>query len=255
MEANLKNKIGFFLFFFLVLFLGVGGYFFTDYMLQKEVCNKENKIEEKKDYRIDKNKDYIYFINSETISEGAEIYYQDVVINLSTQEVLTETLEKENRIYKESIKYIDDEDVYIMSEDLINYNNDNIYSLTFREYQTYSYGDYVSLIINDYNYTCFDLVTFNKSKSYVFDTTNGNVINESDLLNLYHTNIDSIKSDIREYLNSKQEIVDEEEYLKIDDTLNNFTNYALYIDNVGNLYISFLVKTSKQDYNEIMEVN
>ena len=45
----------------------------------------------------------------------------------------------------------------------------------------------------------------------------------------------------------------EEELIKIDDTIDNL-NYSLYINDYGRLYVSFLVKTTKVDYNEVMEV-
>lgn len=252
MEENFKNKLGFWTFCLLVIFLLVGGYFFTQYMINEDNTPKENSEIKNKSYKIDEKKEYIYFINEEIISEGAEIYYQDVVINLKTQESLTEILKKENNIYKNNIKYLDD--VEFLSDELINYNNDNLYALTFREYKTYEYKNYVSLIINDYNYSCFDLTTFNKTKSYIFDTETGKVFEQEEILNLFNTNMELIKEKIREHLNNKQEMVDEVELIKIEDTLNDFNNYSLYIDDYGKLYISFLVKTSQVDYNEIMEV-
>lgn len=253
MEENFKNKLGLFTFIFIILFLAIGGYFFTNYLLNEKEDNKTNNNKEKQDYRIDQKKDYIYFTNSEVISEGAEIYYQDVVINLTTQETLNETLEKENQIYKNNIKYISDQN--ILSDEIINYNNDNLYALTFREYSTYEYEKFVSLVLTDYNYSCFDLITFNKTKSYIFNIETGKVLEEQEILKLYNTNIESIKEKIREYLLSKQEIIDEVELIKIEDTLNEFNNYSLYINEYGKLYISYLVKTSQVDYNEIMEVN
>ena len=69
--------------------LAIGGYFFMDYVL-KDPGEKETESTEKVNHKIDKEKDFIYFENAETISESAEIYYQDVVIKLDTQEVLTE---------------------------------------------------------------------------------------------------------------------------------------------------------------------
>ena len=36
---------------------------------------------------------------------------------------------------------------------------------------------------------------------------------------------------------------------------NDFNNYSLYINDYGKLYISYLVKTTQVDYNEVMEVN
>lgn len=250
MEENFKNKLGFWVFFFLVLFLGVGGYFLTDYLLSDK---SDENISQKEivDHKIDKNKDYIYFINGETISEGAEIFYQDVVINLDTQTNLTETLEKENKIYKNNIQYLSD--VKMLSEELVNYNFDNLYALTFRNYKVYEYGDYVSLVIDAHNYSCFDLNTFVSTKSYIFNTKNGSLLNNEEILKKYNLNMDNVLEKVRIKLNETQKVVDEVELIKIDDTLNNL-NYSLYINEYGKLNISFLVKTTQVDYNEIMEV-
>ena len=74
MEENFKNKLGFWTFCLLVIFLLVGGYFFTQYMINEDNTPKENSEIKNKSYKIDEKKEYIYFINEEIISEGAEIY-------------------------------------------------------------------------------------------------------------------------------------------------------------------------------------
>lgn len=252
MEENLKNKLGFWIFIIIVLFLAIGGYFFMDYVL-KEPEEKNNDLKEKINHKIDKNKDFIYFENAETISEGAEIYYQDVVINLDTQEVLTESLRKENKIYKENIQYISKQS--LMNEELITYNNDDLYSLNFREYKTYEFDKYVSLLIIDQYYTCFDLNTFYKTKSYIFNTETGALLTEEEILSLYDLEMAEIKNKIKTHLESKQVIDNEVEVIRIEDTINDFKNYAFYINEYGRLYISYLVKSTQVDYNEIMEVN
>jgi len=254
MEENLKSKLGFSIFIIAVIGLAFGGYFFMKYTLD-ETNNKNNSNNKNEDisYKIDESKDYIYFENEETISESAEIYYRDVVINLNTQTTLTESLKNENKRYKNNIKYISDQN--IISEEIIHYNYDNLYALTFREYETYNYDKYISLLVNDFNYTCFDEKTFNKTKSYIFDTKTGKQLTEEEILNLYDTSMDKIKENIRNVLTEKQTTVDEEELIKIDDTLDNFNTYSLYINDYGKLYISYLVKTTQVDYNEVMEVN
>lgn len=252
MEENFKNKLGFFAFFFLVVFLAVGGFFFTNYLANRPEDNKvvENNSE-KTDYRIDKNKEYIYFVNDKVISESAEIYTKDVVINLSTQSTLNESLEKENKIFNNNIKYLDETE--LLTDELITYNNDNLYALTYREYKTFEYNNYISLVLEDYNYSCFDLSTFIGTKGYIFDTNTGKLLSNDEVLDMYNLNIEGLKELIKEYLNKKQQVVDEQELIKIDDTINNL-NYSLYINEYGRLYVSYLVKTTKVDYNEIMEV-
>jgi len=227
MEENFKNKLGLWMFIIIILGFAIGGYFFTQNIIKDYDSTKENKEAKKTDYKIDKDKDYIYFINEEVISEKAEIFYRDVVINLSTQETLTETLKKENRIYKNTIKYIKDTEVL---EDIIVYNKDGLYALNFREYTVYEFEEYISLVVDDYNYTCFDDTTFAKTKSYIFNIKNGKLLTENEILKLYNKNMNKIKEQIKEYLNEEQTVFDNEELIKIDETINDFNNYSLYIN-------------------------
>lgn len=252
MEEKFKSKLGFSLFFIIVLVLSVGGYFATQYLINSDSNDKVNKDEKVTSVKIDNSKDYIYYINDKEVSSSAEIDYKDVVINIKGQETLTEQLENENKNYDSTIKYINDEN--ILSDEMIKYNNDNIYSLTFRRYTNYEYSNYVSLFVSDYNYSCFDSVTFNKVKSYIFDTKSGKLLSEEEILKKYSLSLDGVKEMIREKLVSEQKVVDDVELIKVDDTISEFNNYAFYIDNYGKLNISFLVKTSQVDYNDIMEV-
>lgn len=254
MEENFKNKLGFWMFFVIVLFLAIGGYFFTDYILNvKEEVSKNNKKEEKINYKIDEEKDYVYFQNEKSIidEDDVEVYYKDVIINIKGQENITEILENENKKYQGNIKYLSD--MELLSEDIITYNYNNIYALTFREYKVYEYNDYVSLVIDNHNYSCFDLNSFASTKSYVFDISEGKLLTNEDVLNLYDVNMNHIINKIKEKLTNDQQVVDEVELIKIDETINDL-NYSLYINEYGRLYISFLVKTTQVDYNEIMEV-
>ena len=254
MEENFKNKLGFWTFFLIVLTLAIGGYFLTNYLLYEEKNNKEkNNNEENISYKIEEAKDYIYFENEEEIidEDGVSVFYKDVIINIKGQEALTETLEKEKNIFKNNIKYLSD--IEILSDELITYNYNNIYALTFREYKVYEYNKYISLVIDDHNYSCFDLNTFIGTKSYIFDIEKGILITNEELLDLYNTNIDLIKDKIRTKLTETQQVVDDVELINIDDTINNL-NYSLFINEYGRLFISYLVKTTQVDYNEIMEV-
>ena len=252
MEENFKNKFGFFTFILIVLGLAVGGYFYMNYTIKDVKMGKDKTKEEVTDYKVDKDKDFIYYKDEETISEEGEIYYKNVVINLSTQEVLNELLEKENKIYKDNIKYRSD--VSIPTEEIINYDYDNLYSLTFREYKDYTYNNYVSLLVNDFSFSCFDDITFKDTKAYVFDTKTGKSLTKEEILSIYSLSMDDVKNKMREYLTGKQSTVDGTEAIKIDETVNNLDNYSIYINEFGHLYITYLVKTTQVDYNENMEV-
>ena len=252
MEDSFKNKLGFIFFVIIVIGLAIGGFFYTRYTIEEMKNTGKQEKEEYKDYKIDKDKDYIYYKNEETISEEGEIYYKDVVINLKTQETLNENLEKENKIYKDNIRYIQEGD--LLSSELKKYDYDNIYSLMFREYKDYEYNNYVSLVLKDYNFSCFDDITFNKTRSYVFDVKTGEYLTEEEILNIYHLTMDEVKNAMRTYLEGKQSSVDGTNVIKIDETINELNNYGLYINDYGHLCITYLVKTTQVDYNEDMEV-
>ena len=252
MEDSFKNKFGFITFILIVLALGIGGYFYMQYTIDDMKDSKKAKEEEAVDYKIDKDKDYIYYEDEETISEEGEIYYKNVVINLNTQEVLNETLKKENKIYKDNIRYRSN--VEIPTSEIINYDYDDLYSLTFREYKNYEYENYVSLIANDYNFSCFDDITFKDTKGYVFDTKTGKSLTEEEILNIYKLSMEEVKEVMRTYLLNKQSKVDGIEVIKVEETINELDNYSLYINDYGHLCITYLVKTTQVDYNEDMEV-
>ncbi len=254
MEENLKNKLGLTFFILIILFLSIGGYFFMQYELKDKNTNNNNKKNSVVNYKVDKDKDYIYFKNEETISERAEIFFRDVVINLNTQDNLNETLAKEVSKYKNNIEYISKKEG--LNEDLIVYNNDDLYALTYRDYENYTYDKYVSLVIKDFNYSCFDNSTFIGTKSYIFDTSDGHLLSEDEILKMYNTNMDNIKNMIKSSLEKKQTTLENGlELFKIDDTINNLEQYSLYINDYGQLYIMYLAKTNEVDYNEVMEVS
>ena len=66
-----KNVLGLISLIIIILFFVIGGYFFMNYMLKNtKPEEKKELIEEIKDYRIDKTKDYIYYENGEDLGES-----------------------------------------------------------------------------------------------------------------------------------------------------------------------------------------
>lgn len=255
MKKDKSGKIGFIIFLIFIIGLILGGQYLYDKTLKHDIRNKENNNSNTSnvDYRIDKTKEYFYFTNEEVISEQAEIYYKDIVINIKDQVHIANSLNSENKIYKENIKYIKDQEMLL--EEMINYNNDGLYMLEYREYETYKYENYVSLVVKDYLYDCFDQSTIKNIKSYVFDINTGKLLTNEDIFEKFNTNIDNIKDNIRTKLTEKQEIVEEVELIKIDDTLNSFENYGTYVNDVGNLVVTYLVKSSQIDYNDSITID
>ena len=245
---NKGSKIGAVLFILFIICLIASGQYLYYMTIHKD--DKDITVSKNTDYRIDSSKDYFYYTNESVISESAEIYYKDIVINIKGYDHIAESLNEQNASYMSNIKYI--KDMNLMSNEIVNYDNDGIYMVTYREYKTYKYDKYASLLIEDYIYDCFDQSGIKGYKGYIFDISTGKLLTDEEVLSKYNTSMDSVLEKIREKLNSKQEIVDNEELIKIDDTINNFNDYAFYIDDTGILNLSYIVKTTKTDYNDSM---
>ncbi len=245
MRKERSGKLGFILFLIFIIILIIGGEYLYYYVTNPK---KDNNINDKntKDYRIDKTKDYFYFTNEKVISESAEIYYKDVVINIIGSEHITETLNKENAIYMSNIKYISDQN--ILSDELINYNNDNIYMVSYREYKTYKFDNYVSLVVLDYLYDCFDQSTIKDTKSYVFDINTGKQLTNDELYTIFNTSETNIKNSIKEEIISKVGNLD-----TINNVVDNYEIKSLYVDDIGKLKAEYLVLYNELNYNDTTE--
>lgn len=250
MEDNFKNKFGFIVFGLIVITLAIGGYFYTDYVLNKKDQKLDN--EEIISYKIDEDKDYIYYKNESAISEELEINYKEVVINIADQEEVSRTLNNETQYYKNNIRHISTED--LVSVEMVTHNYDDLYAMIFRKYEDYEFNNLVSLLVQDYDYSCFDLINIKSVKSYIFDTKTGKLLGENEILDRFNINMEQVKEKIREFLNTKQSVIDDIPVIKIDETLNDFNNYAFYVNDLGKLCVSYLVKTTQVDYNEVTEV-
>ena len=137
---------------------------------------------------------------------------------------------------------------------MVTHNYDDLYAMIFRKYEDYEFNNLVSLLVQDYDYSCFDLINIKSVKSYIFDTKTGKLLGENEILDRFNINMEQVKEKIREFLNTKQSVIDDIPVIKIDETLNDFNNYAFYVNDLGKLCVSYLVKTTQVDYNEVTEV-
>lgn len=244
MESK-KNKISFAIFIITLLIFAVGGYFAMRYFSLDKTENVEKPpVIKKTDYRIDTSKDYIYFENVKRVIAKEEIDFQDVVINLECASDINNALKNEENNYRNSIKYIKDNEV---EDELKDVNDEGIYSLSYREYYNYTYKDYISLVLIDFDYDIANLSAPKSIKSYLFNKQENNMIEESELLQMYNTSLDKIKDKIKTKLSAEQVVEDDMEVIKIEDTLSNF-DYSLYINKIGKLEISYIVRSTKQNY-------
>ena len=212
----------------------------------KPIDNKTDntKVEEKKtkDIKLNKDKDYIYFDNSEMVLDELDIEYKDIFLNFSNNSIQN-TLNDETKKMKSSIKYTETKD------DNDEYNN--IESIEYKIYEYYVYENYISLLVNYYNFDRENVVSFVNSKTYLFNKEDGNTITNEELLKAYNLTIDNVKSKVKTYVEDKNHL-SEEEKLDAEATVNSMSNYALFVDKIGRLSISVLVKSDQKDYNDII---
>lgn len=257
MNESKSNIIGSILFVLLILVLGIGGFFFTKSITADKEEEKKPDVETiiSDEHKIDKEQDFIYYSNESFISMEPDITYKDVTINLNTAETINRTLKSELDTIRTSVKYIKDNELDPNREVMY---EDEIYSASERNYETYEYKEYISLLVKDYEFTCYDGSLLKKLRSYVFNVATGKLLLTNDLLDMFNTNMDEVKSRVRDYLIKNQSFEEEVELIKIEETitgLDNDDNYAVYIDKYGDLYISYIVKTNQVDYNESMKLN
>lgn len=249
MDENENSYVGFGLFFLLILSIVVIGTFLIyrshmDTLQEVFVIDKE----ENDKLKIEKSKDYIYYIDEGSISSGLSISYKYPVINLDSESAknLTQELkqlvdEKRSAITK------------IESGDTCSYGNtDGIKKASILDYGVYSFADYVTLVVYESSYSCeIGFSSIEKMRSYVFNVTTGERVSSIDLLNKYSTSITQVFLLVREKLEEVPTIKVEEAMnaLKEQDT------YIIYIDESGELLMKYIVKTDTVAYNDTIVLN
>lgn len=241
---KLKNTIGIIALLVILLTFIIGGYFLMRYVIKDaKVTTNETKQEEKIDLRIDKSKDYIYYDNIIEVLESEEIEYMDVYFNIQGLEDTNKTLKSEMDTIRKSIKYGKD----ISNKEELNISNEDIYSLEYRDYQDYSFNEFLSLLVLDYKYNIETGSTPMNITSYVIDKFTGKRILGDELLNKYNLNMDTVKEKVKQRVSDLKNLNEE---ISVDDTMNNFNTFALYINKVGKLAITYVVKASNLSYND-----
>lgn len=253
MENRTRNIVMSILFITFVITLIVVGYIYVkDLSLNPK--QKEKEVTEKLiDYRLDKEKDYIYFENEEIVSLDPELTYSDVYLNIEGADIINSTLKSEMDILRKTIVKLDDTNKDETKELL--YEETEVYSATERNYITYESGDYYSLVINDIEFNCYDDFLTKNLKGYVIDSKKGSILSNEELLNKYSLTKDdiidrvSLRLDETQNVNEGIEVINKEETLK---TL--FDNYALYIES-KDIYMTFIVKSNFINYNDSVKLN
>lgn len=240
MKTN-QIKVYFFIFVILVFIFG-GFYLMKKSEKLKNVVDKKVTEVKDTDIRLDKTKDYIYYSDVNVVEGELDIEYKNININFEDKECVAAIVNKENEEMSKS-------PVYDETNEEANYNH--LISAKFAKYEIIHYVDYITLVVNKYSFDYKTIITTLGSDVYVFDKTSGKLYNNDELLSKFSINKDDINEKVKTYLNDKN-LVSEENKIDVEKTISNNTKYNLYVDKLGRLVISILVKAEKSDYNDII---
>ena len=200
------------------------------------------KVEE---IRIDPNKDYIYFEDKEVKVDELDIYFENVVLNFKETTGIEKSLNEENASLKETLKYDD-------SLEDTSYNK--LSSAKYATYEVYNYDKYISLVVKYYNFDRENLVTYKDSKAYVFNKDTAHLYTDEELLKAFEIDEKTMKEMIKDTVDGEN-LLREDEELDSTATLENIKDPSIYVDKIGRLTVSVLVKSNKIDYNEDVILN
>lgn len=240
MKTN-QIKVYFFIFVILVFIFG-GFYLMKKSEKLKNVVDKKVTEVKDTDIRLDKTKDYIYYSDVNVVEGELDIEYKNININFEDKDGVAAIVNKENEEMSKS-------PVYDETNEEANYNH--LISAKFAKYEIIHYVDYITLVVNKYSFDYKTIITTLGSDVYVFDKTTGKLYNNDELLSKFSINKDDINEKVKTYLNDKN-LVSEENKIDVEKTISNNTKYNLYVDKLGRLVISILVKAEKSDYNDII---
>lgn len=240
MKTN-QIKVYFFIFVILVFIFG-GFYLMKKSEKLKNVVDKKVTEVKDTDIRFDKTKDYIYYSDVNVVEGELDIEYKNININFEDKDGVAAIVNKENEEMSKS-------PVYDETNEEANYNH--LISAKFAKYEIIHYVDYITLVVNKYSFDYKTIITTLGSDVYVFDKKTGKLYNNDELLSKFSINKDDINEKVKTYLNDKN-LVSEENKIDVEKTISNNTKYNLYVDKLGRLVISILVKAEKSDYNDII---
>ena len=254
---NTKNTVGLIIFILIILLFSVGGYFFMQYMLDDFAndTSDNDAITEIKEIRMDDTKDYIYYENSEDLLTEEHIEKQDVIINIKGFENINEELAHELSSFDSLYVTLDEVEGTTCSNDA------NLYSFPYREYTDTAFGDYISLVINDFTYNCELGNEIENIKGYVIDKNTGDIYTPEELLAEFSITEAEIIEQIRERLNDTQVLDGDTQVIDIEGTISDIENgeygtvKSLSISRTGELVINFIVKSNRINYNDSIELN
>ena len=256
---NTKNVIGLIIFIFILLLFIVGGYFLMDYMQNNHKNNESNNgVTELKEIRIDSTKEYVYFENIEDILHEEHISKQDVIINIKGFENINNELHNELESFTNEYVNLDNVE---LEEGQTCTNEASLYSFPYREYTYNVFGDYISLVINDFTYNCLNGSEIENIKGYIINRETGTAYTAEELLEIFEVTDDEIRTLVEDRLHDTQVLDGDVQVIDIDGTIDNVVNgeygveKTLSISKTGELELNFIVISNRINYNDTITIS
>ncbi|MBR5662462.1 MAG: hypothetical protein IKX00_02280 [Bacilli bacterium] len=248
-----KDFIGGITFIIFVAVLIVGGFFLTRYLTSEKEHKKVVQSEIDK-LKIDSKKDLVYYENEIILSPDPDIIHKDIIINLKEADTVNELLKKSMDNIRNSVKKKGE--VEIDSSKELLYDID-IISTKERNYTVYESLKYLSVLVTDSDFTCYNGSTITSQTAYTFSLSTGKRLSNDTLIGYAGLSIDDIKNKVRNKLEEDQKDLHDGETINIDETINliNIKDLVIYTNKTGKIVISFVVKTNDDSYNDTIELN
>ena len=231
-----KNYLSVIIFVLIVFTLLIGG----NYLIRNKGSISTTKIN---DIRLDKNNDYVYFSDSDTVSEELDLVYNTIHLNIDNKDAkkLEEELNKEMVSAKNSIKTLDE--VSIDKNDIVYELDDdnNVYEADYIKYDILESTNYLTIAVVKGHLNITSDVDNNTLKYYTFKKSDGHIMS-----------MDEIKS-AGKIKNS--DILDTEKSYLEDKIDTEIKAYELYMDKYENVRMNMLVNSGDITYNDTVKIN
>ena len=203
-----KNYLSIIIFVLIVFALLIGG----NYLIRNKGSISTTKIN---DIRLDKNNDYVYFSDSDTVSEELDLVYNTIHLNIDNKDA--------KKLEEELNKY------------LFYYENDYI------KYDILESTNYITIGVVKGHLNITSDVDNNTLKYYTFKKSDGHIMS-----------MDEIKS-AGKIKNS--DILDTEKSYLEDKIDTEIKSYELYMDKYENVRMNMLVNSGDITYNDTVKIN
>ena len=231
-----KNYLSVTIFVLIIFILLLGG----NYLIKNRDKAETSKLV---DTRKDKTEEYVYFSDSNTVSEDLDLVYNTIHINIDSQDAkrLEEELNAEmtkayNSIKKTSAVSFDKKDIVYELDD-----NNDIYEADYLKYDVLDNDNYLTIGVIKGHVNITSDIDNNTLKYYTFNKKYGHIMSVEEI-----KNVGKIKdSDIE---NTKKTYLEDKEDTKIN-------SYELYIDKYGNVRMNMLVNSGNITYNDTVKIN